>query len=81
MNNSEKILKLLSSFVENGILSTKDVKKEIFTKLQFNKDKFIDKLELVSKEEFEVLKKIVLRSSLIGPFSSLSRPAVRSSTI
>jgi BMFP domain-containing protein YqiC len=61
MNNSEKILKLLSSFVENGILSTKDVKKEIFTKLQFNKDKFIDKLELVSKEEFEVLKKIVLR--------------------
>ena len=44
MNNSEKILKLLSSFVENGILSTKDVKKEIFTKLQFNKDKFIDKL-------------------------------------
>jgi BMFP domain-containing protein YqiC len=61
MNNSEKILKLLSSFVENGILSTKDVKKEIFTKLQFNKYKFIDKLELVSKEEFEVLKKIVLR--------------------
>tara|TARA_B100000767_G_C19766047_1_gene537547 strand:+ start:2269 stop:2505 length:237 start_codon:yes stop_codon:yes gene_type:complete len=61
MNNSEKILKLLSSFVENGILSTKDVKKEIFTKLQFNKDKFIDKLELVSKEEFEVLKKIVLK--------------------
>ena len=61
MNNSEKILKLLSSFVENGILSTKDVKKEIFTKLQFNKDKFIDKLELVSKEEFEVPKKIVLR--------------------
>ena len=60
MNNSEKILKLLSSFVENGILSTKDVKKEILTKLQFNKDKFIDKFELVSKEEFEVLKKIVL---------------------
>ncbi len=61
MNNSEKILKLLSSFVENGILSTKDVKKEILTKLQFNKDKFIDKFELVSKEEFEVLKKIVLK--------------------
>ena len=39
MNNSEKLLKLLSSFVENGILSSQDVKKELLTNLNFKKDK------------------------------------------
>ena len=59
MNNSEKILKSLSSLIENGILNSKDIKKEISTDLKFKKDKIISKLELVSREEFEVLKKIV----------------------
>jgi BMFP domain-containing protein YqiC len=40
-------------------LSSKDIKKEISTDLKFKKDKIINKLELVSREEFEVLKKIV----------------------
>ena len=59
MKNSEKILKSISSLIENGILSSKDIRKEISTDLKFKKDKFINKLELVSREEFEVLKKIV----------------------
>ena len=59
MNNSEKILKSISSLIENGILSSKDIRKEISTDLKFKKDKIINKLELVSREEFEVLKKIV----------------------
>ena len=59
MSNSEKILKSLSSLIENGILTSKDIKKEISTDLKFKKDKIINKLELVSREEFEVLKKIV----------------------
>ena len=29
MNNSEKILKSLSSLIENGILTSNDIKKEI----------------------------------------------------
>ena len=29
MNNSEKILKTISSLIENGILTTKDIKKEL----------------------------------------------------
>ena len=57
--NSEKILKSISSLIENGILSSKDIRKEISTDLKFKKDKIINKLELVSREEFEVLKKIV----------------------
>ena len=59
MKNSEKILKSISSLIENSILSSKDIRKEISTDLKFKKDKIINKLELVSREEFEVLKKIV----------------------
>ena len=59
MKNSEKILKSISSLIENGILSSKDIRREISTDLKFKKDKIINKLELVSREEFEVLKKIV----------------------
>ena len=59
MSNSEKILKTLSSLIENGILTSKDIKKEISTDLKFKKDKIINKLQLVSREEFEVLKKLV----------------------
>ena len=59
MSNSEKILKSLSSLIENGILTSKDIRKEISTDWKFKRDKIINKLELVSREEFEVLKKIV----------------------
>ena len=59
MNNSEKILKTISSLIENGILTTKDLKKEISTDFRFKKDKLLNKLDLVTRAEFEVLKKIV----------------------
>ena len=65
MSNSEKILKTISSLIENGILSSKDLKKEISTDLKFKKDKIINKLELVSRQEFEVLKKIVQKQDTI----------------
>tara|TARA_B100000963_G_scaffold167965_1_gene145911 strand:+ start:267 stop:512 length:246 start_codon:yes stop_codon:yes gene_type:complete len=59
MSNSEKLLKTLSSLIENGILTSKDIQKEISTDFKFRRDKLINKLELVSREEFEILKKIV----------------------
>ena len=59
MSNSEKILKTLSELIEKGILTSKDIKKEISTDLKFKKDKIINDLDLVSRNEFEVLKKIV----------------------
>jgi len=65
MNNSEKILKSLSTLIENGILTSKDIKKEISTDLKFKKDKLINKLELVSREEFEILKTIVQKQDAI----------------
>ena len=59
MSNSEKILKTISSLIENGILTSKDIKKELSTDLKFKKDKIINKLQLVYREEFEILKKLV----------------------
>ena len=65
MSNSEKILKSLSSLIENGILTSKDIRKEISTDLKFKKDKIIGKLNLVSREEFEILKKVVQRQDAV----------------
>ena len=65
MSNSEKILKSLSSLIENGILTSKDIRKELSNDFKFKKDKIINKLELVSKEEFDVLKKIVQKQDAI----------------
>ena len=59
MNNSEKVLKLLSSFVETGILTSQDAKKELVNNLKFKRDNLIDKLQLVSRDEFNILKKII----------------------
>ena len=72
MSNSEKILKSLSTLIENGILTSKDIRKEISTDWKFKKDKIINKLELVSKEEFEVLKKIVQKQDACLLYTSPS---------
>ena len=64
MSNSEKLLKTLSGLIENGILTSKDIQKEISTDLKFTRDKLINKLQLVSREEFEVLKKLVRKQEL-----------------
>jgi BMFP domain-containing protein YqiC len=50
--------------IENGILTSEDIKKEIKTDLKFKRDKLINKLQLVSKEEFNVLKKMVQKQEI-----------------
>jgi len=64
MSNSEKLLKTLSSLIENGILTSKDIQKEISTDLKFTRDKLINKFQLISREEFEILKKLVQKQEL-----------------
>tara|TARA_B100002052_G_C15791711_1_gene556661 strand:+ start:160 stop:405 length:246 start_codon:yes stop_codon:yes gene_type:complete len=65
MSNSEKILKTLSELIEKSILTSKDIKKEISTDFKFKKDKIINDLNLVTRNEFEVLKKIVQNQDII----------------
>ena len=65
MSNSEKILKTLSELIEKSILTSKDIKNEISTDFKFKKDKIINDLNLVTRNEFEVLKKIVQNQDII----------------
>ena len=65
MSNSEKILKTISMLIENGFLTSKDLKEEIKTDLKFKKDKLVRKFDLVSRDEFEVLKKIVEKQDFL----------------
>ena len=59
MNSSEKFLKLISNFVETGILTSQDAKKELINNLKFKRDDLVNKLQLVSREEYNILKKII----------------------
>ena len=52
-------------FRKNVILTSKDIKKEISNDLKFTKDKIINNFDLVTREEFEVLKKIVQKQNTI----------------
>ena len=64
MKKSEKLLKTLSSLIENGILTSQDIQKELSTNMKFTRDKLVDKFQLVSREEFEILKKIVQKQDM-----------------
>ena len=59
MNNSEKILKMVSKLIETGVLTSQDLAKSIITSAKFNKEKIANKLDLVTREEFDVLKKVI----------------------
>ena len=64
MSDKEKILKTLSTLLETGILTANDIKKELITNFKFKKDDIVNKLDLVSRDEFEVLKKLVEKQDL-----------------
>ena len=64
MTDKEKILKTLSSLLETGILTVNDVKKEFITNFKFKKENLVNQLDLVSREEFEVLKRLVDKQDL-----------------
>ena len=59
MNNPEKFFKMMSSLIETGVLTSQDLAKGLLTSAKFNKEKLANKLDLVTREEFIVLKKII----------------------
>ena len=59
MPETNSLIKLLSELIKKGILSSEDAKKEILNSLKFQREKLIDKLQIVTQEEFNALKKIV----------------------
>ena len=79
MSDKEKILKTLSSLLETGILTVNDIKKELVTNLKFKKENIVSKLDLVSREEFEALKKVLEKQELkIKKLTKKSKKAKKS---
>ena len=65
MKNYNKFLRNIAELIEKGLLSSKDLKKEAESTLKFKMDNIVNRLNLVSREEFEVLKKMVQKQDLI----------------
>ena len=59
MKNSKFIFDKFTKLLEQGLISSKDLKSELITILKSKRDEIVFKMKLTSKEEFEVLSKRV----------------------
>jgi len=62
MVNKTKILSDLSKMALDAMSTFSGIKKEVETIVKLRVDKVINKMNLVKREEFEVLKKLVQKS-------------------
>ena len=61
MEKYNKLLRNITELIEKGLFSTKDLKREVEEALKFKTENIANKLNLVSREEFEVQKKIIIK--------------------
>ena len=59
MEKYNKLLSNIAELIEKGLFNSKDLKKEVENSLKFKIETIANKLNLVSREEFEVQKKII----------------------
>ena len=59
MEKYNKFLRNITELIEKGLFTSKDLKKEVEDSLRFRMEAIANKLNLVSREEFEVQKKII----------------------
>ena len=59
MTKYKNFISDIARLIETGLVSSKDIKKEIENIIKFRTEGMINKLNLVSREEFEVQKKLV----------------------
>ena len=59
MEKYNKFLGNITELIEKGLYTSKDLKKEVEDALKFKVENIANRLNLVSREEFEVQKKIV----------------------
>ena len=57
MEKYNKFLRNITELIEKGLLTSKDLKKEVEDALKFKVENIANKLNLISREEFEVQKK------------------------
>ena len=59
MEKYNKLLRNITELVEKGLFTSKDLKKEVEDSLKFKIEIIANKLNLVSREEFEVQKRLI----------------------
>ncbi len=59
MEKYNKFLRNISELIEKGLFTSKNLKKEVENEFRFQLEKMVGKLNLVSREEFEVQKKVI----------------------
>ena len=59
MEKYNKLLNKIAGLVEKGLYTSQDFKKELENALKFKLENIVNKLNLVSREEFEVQKKLI----------------------
>ena len=59
MEKYNKLLRNITELIEKGLFTSKDFKKGVEDTLKFKMEIVANKLNLVSREEFEVQKKII----------------------
>ena len=57
MEKYNKFLRNITELIEKGLFTSRDLKKEIENALKFKVENIANRLNLVSREEFEVQKK------------------------
>ena len=57
MEKYNKFLRNIAELIEKGLFTSKDFKKEVEDALKFKMDNIVNRLNLVSREEFEVQNK------------------------
>ena len=67
MEKYNKLLRNITELIEKGLFTSKDLKKEVEDSLKLKMELIANKLNLVSREEFEVQKKMIekLKKDLI----------------
>ena len=67
MEKYNKFLRNITKLIEKGLFTTKDLQKEVADALKFKAENITNRLNLVSREEFEVQKKRIekLQNDLI----------------
>ena len=58
MEKYNKLLRNITELIEKGLFSSKDLKKEVEDSLKLKMEIIANKLNLVSREEFEIQKKM-----------------------
>ena len=59
MKNSQIIIDKLAKLFEQGLISSKDITKELMTILKSKRDEIVFKMKLTSKDDFEILSRRV----------------------